>query len=95
MMRKTGSFGTCSKCGKRILWIKTISGKNMPCDPTFVYYKEKTGGKDRIVLPNGQVVAGEIQKQAEYADGFGYVSHFATCEYSKMFRKKEKKVAVC
>lgn len=83
-------FGTCSKCKKQIMWIKTKAGKNMPCDTGFVYYKEEAGGKDRIVLPNGLVVAGTIQNNPEHADGFGYISHFATCEYEKMFRKKRK-----
>ena len=52
-MRLKNSFGNCSKCGKQIMWIKTKAGKNMPCDPSFVYYKEQKGGKDRIVLTNG------------------------------------------
>ena len=26
----------------------------MPCDAEIKYYKEEVGGKDRIVLPNGQ-----------------------------------------
>ena len=80
----------CKKCGKEIRFIRTTSGKYMPCDTDFVYYKEKPEGKDRIVLPNGQVVAGEILKGPEDADGFGYISHFATCEFSQMFRRKKK-----
>lgn len=48
-MRLKNSFGNCSKCGKQIMWIKTKAGKNMPCNPSFVYYKEQKGGKDRIV----------------------------------------------
>lgn len=83
-------FGTCSKCKKQIMWIKTKAGKNMPCDTGFVYYKDEAGGKDRIVLPNGKVVVGTIQNNPEHAHGFGYISHFATCEYEKMFRKKRK-----
>ena len=46
-MRLKNSFGNCSKCGKQIMWIKTKAGKSMPCNPSFVYYKEKKGGKDR------------------------------------------------
>ncbi|HIY02362.1 MAG TPA: hypothetical protein IAA26_11045 [Candidatus Blautia faecipullorum] len=84
-------YGTCAKCKKQILWIKTKAGKNMPCDTGFVYYKEEAGGKDRIVLPNGQVVTGTIIKESEQADGYGYISHFATCEFSQMFRRKKKR----
>lgn len=89
-MYRYNPFGICSKCKKQIMWIKTKAGKNMPCDTGFVYYKEEAGGKDRIVLPNGKVVVGTIQNNPEHAHGFGYISHFATCEYEKMFRKKRK-----
>lgn len=87
-MRKS-QFSICSKCGQQILWVKTSAGKNMPCNPNFVYYKEQSGGKDRIVLPNGSVVAGEVQSHPEYATGYGYISHFATCEFANTFRRKK------
>lgn len=93
-MRYKNSFGNCAKCGKQIMWIKTTGGKNMPCNPNFVYYKEQKGGKDRIVLTNGVVVTGTVQDYPEHATGFGYISHFATCEAAQMFRKKKKAVAV-
>lgn len=89
-MGSGNKLGRCKSCGQQVIWIKTASGKNMPCNPAFVYYKEKAGGKDRIVLPNGEVVVGEVQENAEYADGYGYISHFATCEYANMFRRKKK-----
>ena len=57
-----GSYGHCQKCKKQIIWIRTVAGKNMPCDAEIKYYKEEVGGKDRIVLPNGQVVVGTILK---------------------------------
>lgn len=83
-------YGSCKSCGQQVLWIKTTGGKNMPCNPQFVYYKEKAGGKDRIVLPNGKVVAGEVLKSSDHADGFGYISHFATCEHANVFRRKKR-----
>lgn len=72
------------------MWIKTTGGKNMLCNPNFVYYKEQKGGKNRIVLTNGVVVTGTVQDYQEHATGFGYISHFATCEAAQMFRKKRK-----
>lgn len=93
-MRLKNSFGNCSKCGKQIMWIKTKAGKNMPCNPSFVYYKEQKGGKDRIVITNGEVAVGTVQDYPEHATGFGYISHFATCEAAQMFRKKKKAAAV-
>lgn len=78
MSRAANPFGTCQKCGARIMWIKTKAGKNMPVDPLFVDYKNVPSGKERIVLPNGIVVSGEKCRAGE-ADGHGYISHFATC----------------
>lgn len=72
------NFGQCQKCGARIMWLKTAAGKNMPVNPQFVDYKKVQGGKERIVLPSGEVVSGKRCKAAE-ADGYGYISHFATC----------------
>lgn len=73
-----GQFSQCNRCGARIMWVKTKAGKNMPVDPQFVDFKKIKGGKERLVLPNGEVVAGERCKAKE-ADGYGYISHFATC----------------
>lgn len=73
-----GNFSQCRTCGARIMWIKTKSGKNMPVDPQFVDYRKVASGKERIVTPGGDVVAGERCKAGE-ADGYGYISHFATC----------------
>lgn len=79
--------GTCQKCGKKILWVQMRSGKKMPVNPHFVNFR-KDRGKDRIVLTNGEVTAGTIVTDSRTADGFGYMSHFATCEYAQRFRRK-------
>ena len=89
-MKENVSYGHCWKCKKQILWIRTAAGKNMPCDTRIEYYKAQEGGKDRIVLPSGRVVAGTILGGPEGADGYGYISHFATCEFTQMFAMKKK-----
>lgn len=73
-------FGNCKKCGNRILWVKTKAGKNMPVNPELINYKQVQGGKERIVTPEGDVIAGE-KVSTEEADGCGYISHFATCQF--------------
>lgn len=83
-----GQFDKCKKCGKRIMFVRMKSGKSMPVDPQFLNYR--SGGKERIVTPGGEVVAGTITDDPANCDGYGYISHFATCEYSKMFGKKKK-----
>ena len=82
------SFGFCRSCGKQILWIRTKSGKNMPVDPTFVNFKKVDGGKERIVLPNGEVIAGERCEADDNPDGHGYISHFATCPNADSHRRR-------
>lgn len=76
MASQYNPFGTCRACGARILWVKTKAGKNMPVNPELIDYK--AGGKERIVKEDGEVVAGS-KAVANDADGYGYISHFATC----------------
>lgn len=76
----------CKSCGQRILYIRMKSGKAMPVNEVFVNYK--LGGKDRVVTPAGDVVACTSGVSAEGADGFGYISHFATCPAAARHRKK-------
>lgn len=78
MSNTHNQFGTCRICSARIIWLQTTNGKNMPVNPELVDYKEVAGGKERIVTPEGRVIAGE-RANPEEADGFGYISHFATC----------------
>lgn len=33
--------GTCRGCGAAIVWIRTPSGKAMPCDAAPIYYIKK------------------------------------------------------
>lgn len=79
-MSATKSFGTCKGCGKRIVWVKMKSGKNMPCDCSIVNYQKIDGGREKIVTQEGDVVSGITNVSPEESDGLGYISHFATCE---------------
>ena len=77
----------CRACGAEIIFIPTLSTKSIPCNAQEVLYKAVKGGKERIVLPNGQVVSGVLVDDANEATGIGYVSHFATCTDPHRFRK--------
>ena len=61
------------------MFVRMKSGKSMLVDTMFVNFKREPGGKDRIVLPSGDVLACTAWVTAEEADGYGYISHFATC----------------
>lgn len=78
MSEKYNPYGTCRICGERILWVKTKAGRSMPVDPELINYRAVPGGKERIVTPEGMVVAGE-KCSTDGAEGYGYISHFATC----------------
>ena len=57
-MINRASEGTCRQCGRRILWVRMKSGKNMPVDMALHNYKKDSTGKEKIVTPDGEVVAG-------------------------------------
>lgn len=77
----------CRSCGEKIMFIRTKAGKSMPVNPAFVSFKNNPDGKDRIVLPSGNVIACDANVDAKEADGYGYISHFATCPNASRHRK--------
>lgn len=77
----------CKRCGKTIKFIRTVNGKSMPCDPGLIPFR-LDGGKDRIVTHTGKVISGTFEHGDGEVDGYGYISHFATCEYARTFRRK-------
>jgi hypothetical protein len=80
-MRYGDPFGTCAYCGKRIMWIRTKAGKNMPVDPEMISYRRPGAGEsasDKLVTPAGDVVTAN-RVNGSIAEGTGYISHFATC----------------
>ena len=79
------NYGFCRGCGAQILWTRTSSGKAMPCDPNPIFFA-RGGGPETFVTPEGKVERGKRSKEGQV----GYISHFATCPYSKRFKKKEK-----
>lgn len=84
----------CKKCGAEIIWIQTIGGRSMPCNAEQTYYIEKLGAKDRIVTPNGEVLACILldaeKDDLSEATGYGYVPHWATCPAAEKFKKRGK-----
>lgn len=80
--------GQCRSCGKRIRFIRMKSGKAMLVDDTIINYRIDPQGKERVVTPNGDVVACVTGIKADDATGFGYISHFATCPNAARHRRK-------
>lgn len=85
-----GNVAQCRSCGRRIMFIRMKSGKNMPVDTAFVNYKNNPKGRDKIVLPSGDVIACDADVDAREADGYGYISHFATCPNAARHKKQNR-----
>lgn len=84
-MRNGSSFGRCAYCGRQIIWIRTKAGKNMPVNPELISYRKAEAGKgaaEKIVTQEGEVVSAD-RVNSNLADGYGYISHFATCTKSR------------
>lgn len=64
--------------------------KEYACNPTLHNYKIDPTGKEKIVTQTGKVVTGVTGIDAQSADGFGYISHFATCKSANNFRRGRK-----
>ena len=78
----------CRGCGAEIVWIRTVLGKSMPCDPDPILYWQKEKAPGKIVTPNGEVRSCELQGEPDGATGIGYISHFSTCPKGASFKKK-------
>lgn len=83
------NMGRCRSCGQLVVWIRTRGGKNMPCDPQMLTYRQSATGKERIVTTAGDVVSAEVvESGAADSTGIGYISHFATCPNAARHRKR-------
>ena len=80
----------CRSCGAEIIWIRTASGKSMPCDAAGISYSEVlhpcVDGNEVLTLVTkaGTIVRTEFDPGG---DKIGYISHFATCPNANMHRK--------
>ncbi|MCC8049584.1 MAG: hypothetical protein LIP10_02860 [Clostridiales bacterium] len=89
-MRQTMDVKTCRSCGAPIVWIRTRTGRPMPCDAKAVNYLTKPGGPDKIVTPAGDVISCEIVHSPAEATGWGYIPHWSTCNDPDKFRRRNK-----
>lgn len=79
----------CRGCGAEIIWVKTEAGKNMPCDPGLVPFREAAGAKERAITMRGKVVCCELRPTRGPVTDFGYIPHFSTCPQAGKFRRKK------
>ena len=82
---------TCKACGAEIVWIKTVGGKNMPCDAGAERYRLDHKGTATFITERGEVLRGTLDEDGNVV---GYVSHFQTCPQADRFRKRGQGDAV-
>ena len=86
---------TCRKCGAELIRVKTIYGKSILCNAEETYYIQEQGGNDRIVTPNGIVLACTLldaeNDDLSEATGYGYVPHRRVCPASEKYRERANK----
>lgn len=93
-VKREPSRSTCRSCGAAIVWIKTRSGKNMPCDPELISFKESREGGDLFITKDGNTVRGKrfdpIGAFPQKVLQTGYISHFATCPNADEHRRRKE-----
>lgn len=82
----------CSGCGAEIVFVRTASGRTMPCNVKLVPYWERPGARGIVVNSAGKVVSCDFRGEREKMTGFGHISHFSTCAAAKRFRREKKEV---
>lgn len=70
----------CAGCSQRVVWIKTIAGKAMICNPEIITFSE---GMKRVTLvtDQGQVIA------RPQVGNVGREPHWGTCPVARSFKK--------
>ena len=85
-----GKVQHCRGCGAEIIWIRTPTGKAMPCDAQPVAFRPSGTGGEMVVTPDGRVVRADVVKGVG-SGSLGYISHFATCPAADHFRETRTK----
>lgn len=76
----------CKSCGAEIIWIKTATGRMMPCNAQKISYRSTfPRGNLTLITPDGKITMGTPDPDS---DKYGYESHFATCPAAAKFRKR-------
>ena len=69
----------CRECGKPLVFIRTKSGKNMPCEAEPVFYWPDDNGPLMFYQRNGTYERGTLQGHPAVPQGSGYVPHWGRC----------------
>lgn len=84
-----GRGSRCKGCGRKIKWVKTAAGKNMPVDIEAINIMPSKTGHVVVITLSGNVVRGNLVMSGTPNAVMGYTSHFSTCPDAEKFRKRE------
>ena len=72
-------FIYCRHCNKPIVFIRTRSGKSMPCESMRADYVPDEKGPHTIMTPGGELIRGWVLDEACADTEQGYLPHWAYC----------------
>ena len=78
-------LGYCKGCGAKIFWVKTVDGRNMPCNPKLLPVLRGEGG-EKFINQGGVVFSGS-EVPEERANSFAMRPHWGTCPAAGRFRR--------
>jgi hypothetical protein len=84
--------GKCKGCGAAILWITTVNGKAMCCDPDPLSIVPSKLGSTTAVTEDGRTIRGhsgpsiDSKRTPDAIEAF--TPHWATCPAAAAFRKR-------
>ena len=86
-------MNTCRACGAPIIFVPTVNGKKMPCQPYPVYYEPDESGV-KIQLDHGGIVRGAVLPEEPQSGPVrqGFIPHWDDCTNAEAFRSKSKTV---
>lgn len=81
----------CRACGRNIVFIRTESGKAMPCDYAAIAYTPLHDGPDVFYTADGKQHRGRVSTPVIGAN-IGYRPHWATCPAAGRFKAAQRLV---
>lgn len=85
----------CRSCQATIVWIKTPTGKRMPCDTSLIIARLMPPAPGAHVLTlvtaRGEIVRGVESANPKAETVEGYWCHWSTCPDAAHHRRKERR----
>ena len=93
----------CKTCSSPVVWIRTPSGRAMPCNPERIHAWRPptpaegiTSRAERVTLvtEDGNVLTAFMQGGSGWVSIEGRTSHFATCPQANEHRREDRQTSL-